>query len=96
MEIDNGTTSINTVSNSAPIQIYPNPAHKYITVKSADNQAIQSITIYNSVGAIVYSGVTNNTQSTIDLEHLANGLYQIKITNEDNQVYIKKLIIANP
>lgn len=71
------------------LNIYPNPFKNTLYV--VNNLPINNIEIYNSIGVIVYNKQINKTKAIINLEHLVNGLYVIKILSEGN-VKTKTLI----
>jgi hypothetical protein len=61
------------------IVIYPNPFENTFTIKSV-NKPIQHIKIYNSIGKLVFAkNNINSTFQVINLNHLANGFYVIRI-----------------
>jgi len=59
--------------------IYPNPANNIITVKSA--ATLELITIYNSLGEIIYREKINSTQQQIDLSKHPAGIYILQTQN---------------
>jgi hypothetical protein len=56
--------------------VYPNPATSHLTIKTDD--AIQTVTIYNSLGALVQTEKTNE----FSVEQLSSGIYILKIKTE--------------
>lgn len=76
--------------NIAPINLYPNPSKSGIVFINT-NLVIHNIAVYNINGILLYQ-----TQYTghIDLSHLNNGMYIIKITTE-KETYTFKQIITN-
>ncbi len=74
------TTPLEDVNpDESDFQVYPNPFHNMITIDSPDNQE-HIIEIVNQLGCRVYSGVLN-TNSTIDLSALSEGIYFLRIDN---------------
>jgi hypothetical protein len=55
------------------ISVYPNPSNGNMTIKS--DKELGSITVYNSLGEVVYSQSVNLTQHQIDLSKQAQGIY---------------------
>lgn len=73
--------------NTSNISIYPNPASTNVTVKGVNGQ----VDVYSISGAKVYSNVVNGTL-LINVEDLTNGVYFIKVT-ENNVISTYKLIV---
>ena len=63
------------------IQIYPNPTNGQLQVTSYKLQENTSIEIYDIVGRVVLSSAMSkfSPETTIDISHLANGMYFLKI-----------------
>ena len=74
----------------ANINIYPNPASNFITIKTDDNHAIYSISIINALGKEVYTSKYNS--SKINISHLSSGIYVVTLKTS-NAIITKKLII---
>lgn len=60
------------------IVVYPNPATTSITI-STNNLATKTIFISNALGQIVYQGESDDNAISINIEHLASGMYFVKI-----------------
>ena len=73
--------------NSPNLFIYPNPTEGIITVKN--NVSITKIDIFNNLGQSILS---KSNQNTIDLSELKQGLYFIKIKDENENIFIKKVL----
>ena len=72
-------------------QIYPTPAHDYITVKGTE---MQHIVIYDITGRIVREIDPNNaSQTNVSVSGLENGLYFLRIYTEGN-VYTKRFSVT--
>jgi hypothetical protein len=70
-----------------PIQVYPNPASKKVIVELLyDNKG--EIHLYNAVGQKIKSIVATSRITTIQLEDIAAGVYQLRVGN-----YSTKLIV---
>lgn len=63
--------------------IYPNPVKDKITIESALNFAISSISVYNTLGQLVMV-VPRPISKTIDVSGLKAGNYILKVTSENN------------
>ncbi|MFY7884352.1 MAG: T9SS type A sorting domain-containing protein, partial [Dolichospermum sp.] len=70
-------TGINQLSHSTnELSIFPNPSSTNLTVKT--DEEIQTISIYNSLGALVQTEKTN----VFSVEQLSSGLYILKVKTE--------------
>ncbi|MCL2131895.1 MAG: putative Ig domain-containing protein, partial [Lentimicrobiaceae bacterium] len=61
--------------------VYPNPTTGKITVKCAETLHATSVQVFDVVGRTVgaYRIRPENTETVIDISHLANGMYFLKI-----------------
>ncbi len=86
--IDN---KLNPESNTL---LYPNPSDGEITIEMPkgdyDNENL--ISVYNSVGSLVWQNSTPDNVIHIDLSQQAKGVYFVKITNK-NSILTKKLVL---
>lgn len=83
-------SSNNDISNL--ITVYPNPAKNYVTINT--NGIVQGeydVMIYNIQGQLVLSQ-RNNTNATLNISELANGMYILKLYSGEHIGY-KKLMI---
>jgi hypothetical protein len=74
---------------SAKLTLYPNPVSNELNIDS--DKAIQKTEVYNLTGGLVNSQAGNN--NTIDMSHLANGSYLVKVYTENSvttKIIIKK------
>ncbi|TAE89913.1 MAG: T9SS C-terminal target domain-containing protein [Bacteroidetes bacterium] len=74
--LNNLNTSVTEAELPELVRIYPNPANTYIQL--ANNAATQQVTIINLTGQVV---MQTNTNNTIDVSELTNGLYYVKVNN---------------
>lgn len=73
------------------VTVYPNPATSQFTVNLDDNSAAQ-IQLYNLVGQLVHSEEVQNTQATVNVNQLNNGVYMLKVT-QNGKVYTSKVVV---
>lgn len=89
-------TSVKEVGKYNSFTTYPNPATGSVFIPfetlSANGQAV-SISIYNSVGALVATQHVSNGQEAISVAQLAQGVYQVTASNTNGQNYSSRLII---
>lgn len=78
----------------APITIYPNPSNGIFTIKSADLEG-SVFTIYNVLGKIeLTSKIKQKNSIQLDMNHLNNGSYLLKIEG-NHQTFMTKLVIQH-
>jgi hypothetical protein len=73
-------------NNTSEFNIYPNPVKDVLTIDGIYN----SVNIYDIFGKLV---LTSQTQKTIDVSSLSNGLYFVNI-NTENTINVKKITIS--
>ncbi|MCW3789147.1 LamG-like jellyroll fold domain-containing protein [Plebeiibacterium sediminum] len=71
------------------INIYPNPAQRFLYIQSTSN--IKSVTIYDITGNVVL--VSKNTD-TLDLQNIPNGTYILHINVNDEDYVVRKIIVS--
>ena len=90
------STGINTVSKiSASINIYPNPNNGNFTIQlqNVKRQNTQ-IEIFNVLGEKIYTTNLNSTNTQINLNNNAGGIYLFRVLDEqDNLIGEGKLVI---
>ncbi len=72
------------------LQLFPNPTNGNVNISSATT--IQSIEIYNVLGAKVYAQKINSKRSNVDISTLNSGVYLFRIKNTDGSSVVKKVI----
>jgi hypothetical protein len=70
------------------LSIFPNPANDYIQINGAGLESEEYV-IYNQLGDVISEGLIS-TDETIDISHLTNGLYFIRLSNNQMMKFIKK------
>ncbi len=76
------STSTENVVFSKDILLYPNPANQYLTISSSNHEAIQSVEIFDIKGQLLMSVKPNIDQYSVDVSHLENAHYFVKIRTE--------------
>jgi len=85
-------TSITEYSDNKNVLIYPNPSTGLFKVNLNSNSH-SSIEIINTLGQTVYSEFVVTENQTIDLQHLQNGLYTLKVIEDGKIISNNKVII---
>lgn len=74
------------------VSIYPNPSNGNFTVNVSGNDAANSqITIYNSIGQIVYSEQINSAKTQIDLSNQTSGIYFCRVESKTKTILSEKI-----
>ncbi len=85
-----GTSNVNNESVNT-ITVFPNPANDKINV-SLNNTIGKTVSIYNSVGSLIYTNNVNQSNFTLELEGYESGYYILMINTTEGNVY-KNFII---
>ncbi len=75
---DTTTIGLESLSKIDGLSCSPNPAKDHVTITS-DNGAIDAITVYDVVGNEVSVITPNKNFATIDVAHLASGVYVARV-----------------
>lgn len=81
------TLETDNQSNEIQHKIYPNPFTNYITISSTE--VINTILIFDEVGHRVFEMPIQNTEKTIDLTNLQQGVYFVQIFSKENRETLK-------
>ena len=73
------------------VNIYPNPASRYINIESAE--PMTDVVIYNTVGQQVISRTVEGNHTQLDLGSLASGHYTLRINGADGNQTTRKFIV---
>jgi Secretion system C-terminal sorting domain len=80
--------------NTIYLSVFPNPTNNILSI-SANNIAFENIQIFNLLGQIVYTDDTSYNQDTsLNVAHLQNGIYVLKL-KIGNQLLSKKVLIQH-
>ena len=82
----------NLNSNSTLVSVFPNPNSGEFTVNLNSISENTKIEIYNVLGDLVYKTVPTKLNSIIKVDNLANGFYQLWITENKKIVSREKII----
>jgi hypothetical protein len=82
--------NINDNDQSQSIQLYPNPATNILNISGAQGAKIEVVSI---TGQIVVRTVAEAQTASIDVSHLNQGVYFVRLTTENGQSSISKVII---
>lgn len=66
-------------NNINGVTIYPNPTNGIVNIKG---ESINSITIYNSLGQVIYVSDIENDMFEINMKQFGTGMYMVKLISE--------------
>ncbi len=98
-DISNANFKLIEKDGETPIDgllIYPNPAKNNLYIKHGYNLAYTDISyrLYDNVGRLIKNEKINQNTTAINIEHLASGVYILKINNHTtNEEIIKKVTL---
>ena len=78
-------------SEISAFSLQPNPSSDKLNVSIPMYDEFTRIDIYNSVGSLVFSEEVRNENLQLDLQHLSNGLYTVRLTTMKG-VYSKQFV----
>ncbi|TVR39281.1 MAG: T9SS C-terminal target domain-containing protein [Cryomorphaceae bacterium] len=74
-------TDVRTLNNET-VLIYPNPFRQSLVLEFEENRA-RVIEFHNAIGQIVHTLQDNGVRITVDANHLAPGIYFIRISGDE-------------
>ncbi|MDR3679549.1 MAG: T9SS type A sorting domain-containing protein [Flavipsychrobacter sp.] len=88
VKTDSVNLAVGNIINAADIKVYPNPAHGAVHMQSP---AAVNISLCDVTGRVIY---TQKNVSIAGVEHLANGLYILTITNNGGELLKREKIVV--
>ena len=85
---------IDKYSITGNLAIYPNPTAGVFSIV-CNGQDLSHIEIYNSLGTLVYKRTFITETNTIDLANHPNGIYFIKLIDDENKISTARIIKTN-
>lgn len=90
-EFTYGSTSVGVEDvMTENVEIYPNPAKSVLNVNAAN---LNKVTVFNSIGQVVYVANANSDEHVINVESWSNGLYYINLETNDGVISSQKVIV---
>lgn len=78
-------------SNTQAIKVYPNPAKDNIHIDNSSNSTITALSLYDATGRLMQYETKQTTSMSV--QTLANGQYQLRIELANGQAVMKKIVI---
>ena len=69
--------------NEASMNVYPNPTKNVVTIEA---EGMTEVSVYNTLGQCVLQKEVADDQATIDLQHVSEGLYLLRVKTESGIV----------
>ncbi len=76
------------------VKIYPNPTNGIIKIEFDESRVNNQFYIYNVSGKLMEKKYINSKTSTLNVSHLAEGIYYYKIVSSSNKIFRGKLSIV--
>ncbi|MBL0315790.1 MAG: T9SS type A sorting domain-containing protein [Flavobacteriales bacterium] len=79
---------------SSELDVYPNPADDFLTIRLSRG-GLENILMYDARGALVIhqQNVLNGASTSINVGDLSAGLYELKVSSHDGQIWKKTIIV---
>lgn len=73
------------------VTFYPNPVKNFLHITMPGSRQVNSLTLYDLAGKIVYEELVNNYRQsfTVDVSGLRQGFYFVKVQLRDNSIALK-------
>ncbi len=81
-------TGINESAETSGLIVYPNPNNGSFVIQT-DNFESKNVEVLDVTGRVVYSEKSNNNKILININELANGMYQVRISSSAGTDVIK-------
>lgn len=92
-ETCSNTTAINTLTNNASFDVYPNPTKGDVSISGLVNDgSIKNIHIFNAEGKVVKTLFTENEAFTFSTDQFKSGVYFVKVMQKNTQETVKLII----
>ena len=76
--------------NEASMKVYPNPTKNVVTVEA---EGMTEVSVYNTLGQCMLQKEVAGDQATIDLQHVSEGLYLLRVKTENGTIS-KRIAVA--
>lgn len=88
--VDTSTTAIRNNINNEMMSIFPNPSNGKITIKSTNNNPINSVNIFDITGSLVFKqNYTSNLTANVNINHLNAGVYIVEVLSNKQKSIVK-------
>jgi Secretion system C-terminal sorting domain len=84
---------VNSTPQEPPMQVYPNPCDQFANIV-LPSEDLEQVEIRNALGAVVQSYPNVNSDFTMDVSSLGDGIYFIE-ARSDGAIVTKKLVVIH-
>lgn len=77
------------------ISVFPNPANNLITIQCSNQTAVNNITIYNELGAVVHSFQPTQSVTQLQVQGWAEGVYVVRTVSASNEVNMTRFSVVH-
>lgn len=81
-------------TNEIPVTMYPVPASNELNIQF-ENSGKSTLRVYDMIGNLVLTSVMTQNTNTINVANLANGVYGIQISDNNNAVIARSKFTVN-
>ena len=74
----------------ASVRIYPNPVSETLTVDLGSRFGIETYSIYNMLGKLVYKGRLSSSVERVDVSELSTGIYLLNLGRLGTRKFVKQ------
>lgn len=89
---NNRTVAINQLSTNARVKIFPNPTTGPVTIEMTNLSPQAIIEVYDFLGKRIFTETLLNKNSSIRIDDLNSGIYQLRISCQGQPVYQNKIV----
>jgi hypothetical protein len=82
-------TGVRNIQKENQIHIFPNPVQNSLHIQSSS--VMEQVSIYDISGSILQTFEVFETLKVLDISHLSNGIYLVKVKTEEGEV-IQKIV----
>jgi hypothetical protein len=86
-------TGIDKIKKTDTFVLAPNPTNEIINLTAANGSIISTVKIYNTSGQQVYGVNCSNSRVTLNTLDLAEGIYFLELTSNQNIERLKFVVI---
>lgn len=91
VQVDGDLLSI--IETNAEVRLYPNPANTNVRIEAGNG--IESVRVYDMMGALVETVSANGKSVSVNLSQYANGVYFFNIRQSDGVVTNQRVVVSH-
>ena len=75
--------------NESQVKVYPNPTKHLVNIEA---EGMSEVSVYNTLGQCMINKEVMDSQTTIDLQNVSEGLYLLRVKTEDGTIS-KRIVV---